>query len=64
MLLNLDKFEGSQIAAIDSDGNKLSYGDILNLSDYLKKSIPKRAFVFILTENNVGGIAWVMATIL
>lgn len=64
MLLNLDKFEGRRIAAIDSDGNILSYGDILNLSDYLKKLIPERSLVFILTENNVGGIAWVMATLL
>lgn len=30
----------------------------------LSDSIPKRSLMFILTENNVGGIAWVMAAIL
>ncbi len=64
MLLDLDKIPSSDKAAIDSDGNVLSYGQILKLSEVIGKAIPPRSLLFILTRNNVGGMAWVMASLL
>ncbi len=64
MLLDLDKFEAGRTAAIDSDGNALSYGQIISLGEMIRSVVPSRSLVCVLTENNVGGIAWVMASIL
>lgn len=52
------------VAAIDSNGQQLTFGNIHALTDTLTNTIPPRSLVFILTRNNVGGIAWVMAAIL
>lgn len=64
MLLDLDKKAPDAIAAIDSDGNSITYGDIITLSQAITRALPERSLMFILTENNVGGIAWVMAAII
>lgn len=64
MILNLFNTYPGAIAAIDTDGNSITYGDIVDLSLKLKELLPARSLVFILAENNCGGIAWVMATIL
>lgn len=64
MLLDLDKRHPAGIAAIDSEGAILTYGDIVSLAAEIEKSVRPRSLFFILTENNVGGIAWVMASIL
>ena len=58
MILNLDKQPREAIAAKDSEGNVLSYGDIIDFSHCLRKELPERSLLFLLTENNVGGIAW------
>ena len=49
------------IAAIDSEGGVLRYRDISDLTARLQEQIPERALCFLLVENNVGGIAWVMS---
>lgn len=64
MLLDIDKKPLDALAAIDTDGNRLNYGEIIDLSKRIEHLIPSRSLTFILTKNNVGGIAWVMATIL
>lgn len=64
MLLDLDKINPENLAALDSDGNNLQYGEILKLSKEIKKIIPERSLIFILAQNNVGGIAWIIASIL
>lgn len=64
MLLDLDKFEPTRTAAIDSYGKTLTFGDITGLSERLRSELPARSLIFVLTENNIGGIAWVMGTIL
>ena len=61
MLLGLEHIDSNRIAAIDSEGGVLRYQDILDLSSRLQKQIPERALCFLLVENNVGGIAWVMS---
>ena len=60
MILNLQHIDPQQIAAIDSNSDKLTYADITTLSQHITENIPERALCFLLVENNVGGIAWVM----
>ena len=64
MLIDIDKWEADRIAAIDSDGTQLTYGQIRALAELIEHSMPAHSLLFLLTENNVGGIAWVMASIL
>ncbi len=64
MILDIDKRELSAVVAIDSEGNRLTYGELLDLAEQMRASLPERSLLFVLTENNVGGIAWVMASIL
>ncbi|MBD5216046.1 MAG: AMP-binding protein [Bacteroidales bacterium] len=64
MLLDLDKINPDSIAAKDSNGGILLYRQIIALSDAIRQSVPPRSLFFILTRNDIGGIAWVMATIL
>lgn len=64
MLLDLDKLDTQTVAALDSNGQRLTVGEIIELSKFLKTTLHERSLVFILTENNIGGIAWVMATII
>jgi len=61
MILNLDRQPSEALAAIDSDGNTISYGELVSFSGTLKSVMPARSLVFMMTENNVGGIAWIMA---
>lgn len=63
-LLDLDKRNPSAVAAIDSCGNSLTYGDINGLADFLRRNVRPRSLFFVLTGNNVGGVAWVVASIL
>lgn len=62
MILNLDKYN-DRTAAIDSDGGRVSYADICALSKQIKAEIGTRQLLFVLTDNNVGGVAWVIASI-
>lgn len=64
MLLDLDKRDPNAIAAKDTYGRSLTYGEIIELSRRLEHNVSPRSLVFILTRNDVGGIAWVLATIL
>ena len=63
-LLDIKSKPKDTSVAIDSNGNSVSIGEILTLSDILRDSLTPRSLTFILTENNIGGIAWVMAAIL
>lgn len=64
MLLDLDKIEPDAIAAKDSYGNVLSYGQIISLAETIEHNVSPRSLFFILTRNDVGGIAMVMSVIL
>ena len=61
MILGLQHIDPQQIAAIDSNSDKLTYADIAILSQQITTDIPERALCFLLVENNIGGIAWVMS---
>lgn len=59
--MNLDRQPSEALAAIDSDGNTISYGELVSFSGTLKSVMSARSLVFMMTENNAGGIAWIMA---
>lgn len=63
MILNLDKHQPQQLAAIDAMGNSITYGELVSFVGSLTDSLPARSLVFVLTENTTGGIAWVMGLI-
>lgn len=61
MILDLQHIDPQRIAAIDSNSDKLLYADIAVLSQQITQRIEKRALCFLLVENNIGGIAWIMS---
>lgn len=58
MILHLERQPSNAVAAVDSSGDRLFYGDITSFSAYLLNHIPSRSLVFMLACNNIGGIAW------
>lgn len=63
MILHLDKRPHEAVAAIDASGHTLKYGELLSFSEELEEIFPQRSLLFLLTENNVGGIAWSIGSI-
>ena len=61
MILELQNINPQRIAAIDSNGDQLTYTDINLLSQQISTNISDRALCFLLVENNIGGIAWTMS---
>lgn len=64
MILNLDRWEKKSIAAIDSQGEQLTYGELRDFAEQAKHLMPARSLVLLLVENNVGGIAWTIGNII
>ena len=63
MILKLDKWSSDAVAAIDSQGNELTYGELRSFAVQTGQLMPKRSLFFLLVENNVGGIAWTISNI-
>lgn len=63
MILHLERQPQEAVAAIDASGNILKYGELLSLSDKMTILLPRHSLLFLLTENNVGGIAWTISSI-
>lgn len=63
MILNLDKWKRDAIAAVDSQGQQLTYGELRDFAEHAKHLMPSRSLLFLLVENNVGGIAWSIGNI-
>lgn len=63
MLLGLDKINPERIAARDSAGLDLSYGDITGLSAEIAGKIRPRSVVLVSTHNDAGAICWIIALI-
>ena len=64
MLLNLDHIASERLAAIDNNGKQLTYGEILHLADDVTTQVSERALCFMLVENTVDSLAWVMASLI
>lgn len=63
MILSLNERPKNAVAAIDASGDVLEYGDLLAFSEKISSLLPRRSLLFLLTENNVGGIAWSIGSI-
>ena len=63
MILNLDKWSRESVAAIDAQGNQLAYGELRSFAERMEQLIPPRSLMFLLVENNIGGIAWTIGSI-
>lgn len=58
MLLSIDKQPKEALAAKDAQGMVLTYGELCEIGQLLQNVMPSHSLLFLLTENNVGGIAW------
>ena len=56
MFLQLDKKNRNKTAVIDDSGQSITYGDICDFSTEFAKYLPKRALIFILSENRIGSL--------
>lgn len=63
MILNLDKRPKEAVAAIDSQGQQLTYGELRVFAEKFLQLMPARSLFFLLVENNVGGIVWTIGNI-
>ena len=63
MILNLDKWLKESVAAIDAQGNQLTYGELRAFAEQAVQMMSERSLLFLLVENNVGGIAWTIGNI-
>ncbi len=63
MILNLDKWPEDAVAAIDWQGEQLTYGELRDFAVKTEHLMPSRSLFFLLVENNVGGIAWTIGNI-
>ena len=63
MILNLEKWGSEALAAKDSQGGVLTYGELRDFAVRVGTQLPVRSLLFVLVENNVGGIAWTIGNI-
>lgn len=56
MFLDLDKKNRAAVAVIDDSGHSITYGDICDFSKKFHEYLPKRALIFILSENKIGSL--------
>jgi acyl-coenzyme A synthetase/AMP-(fatty) acid ligase len=63
MLVNIHRNPADSLAVVDSQGNKLTYGEIVEFSTWVSENLPKRSLVFHLSVNNGGSVAWAMGFI-
>ncbi len=54
MYLELDKKDMDSMALIDSEGDEITYGGILNFAGKFQESVERRALMFVLSKNCVG----------
>jgi len=63
MILRLDRWPGESVAVIDALGNQLTYGELRDFAQRTGQMMPSRSLLFLLVENNVGGVAWTIGNI-
>lgn len=56
MFLNIDKQDKDSIALIDNEGNKVSYGQLVELAKEVGSKVEARSMVFLLCKNTVGSM--------
>ena len=60
MILNIDRQPSEKFAAIDANASSLSYGELCSFAKEVSSYMSPRSLVFMMTENTVGGIAWII----
>ena len=60
MILNIDRKPSEKLAAIDANASSLSYGELCSFAKEVSSYMSPRSLVFMMTENTVGGIAWII----
>lgn len=60
MILNIDRQPSEKLAAIDANASSLSYGELCSFAKEVSSYMSSRSLVFMMTENTVGGIAWII----
>ncbi len=63
VLLNIDHIARERLAAIDSEGGQLTYGQISDLALDLRERFERRSFCFMLVENTVECALWIMGAL-
>lgn len=56
MFIELEKRERNKVAAIDTSGEQVTYGEIIEFADKWQKRIDHRCLVFIMAENSIGAL--------
>lgn len=64
MLLGLEHIDRNRLAAIDSEGGRLTYGEIIHRVEDIERTVSERALCFMLVDNNVNSVEWVMASLI
>lgn len=60
MILNIDRQPSEKSAAIDANGSAITYGELCLFAKEVSSYMAPRSLVFMMTENTIGGIAWIM----
>ena len=63
MILDINNIHSGQLAAIDSEGGRLTYGELTDFACFLQKQFIQRELCFLLTGNDTGGIKWAIGMI-
>lgn len=63
MYLGIDKHDSNCVAAIDSNGVSVTYGELCQYVKKLKSFLTERSVVFLLCENSVGALCAYLACI-
>lgn len=63
MILHLDKWPVESVAVMDAQGHQLLYGELRSFAKRVEGLLPARSLVFMLVENNAGGVAWSIGSI-
>ena len=56
MFLDLDRKDGSAIAAISDSGETVTYGELIAFSEKIKRMLPDRSLIFSLCRNQIGAL--------
>lgn len=57
MFLNIDRKEKTNLALIDNEGNRITYGELAVLMDTIGEKVQPRSLVFQLCKNTAGSVA-------
>lgn len=61
MFLNIEKHNKDNIAIVDGNDTRVSYGELVGFVEEFEKHIPNRTLIFILCENSSGALAGYVA---